>query len=543
MRSHSSVIALMAYAVVVCAFFAPLLAHLGSTILADDAFLLPGNSDAFNFLWTYWWIQKAVALGHPLLWCDWVLPPTGADLRFHTHIILPSIATYPIAKVVGTVAAYNLTILSLLVGAAFSAFLFLRRTLIVSPQAAWVAGALFGFSPYFVFKVHAHPNLVGACFWVPALAVLLDSYASSRFTARRAFVFALSLWAVYWTSLLEFAMLLIIIAAAVIIAEAERLWRRERAFWKGKSWFVVLGLAGSISLLPLIRAGGVSDTLTVPMYGVGIHYLIGFPKLSALSVLKTSELSEYWGVYLPASLAIPGLVGMWQLWKQPTPRRGLLTLTALLCLSLLLTINPFGACSSALRLLPIARGIRVMPRFLPFALLFLTVFAAVGIDSLARRMTTMRRRQMVLAITAAFFVFSVEYLPLRSHPSNVPSLDTPKLRQDQFVLIVPATGYGLHLTQDDTYQISLDTRVVRLSYLAREDPTAKTLRQERYPHVYGHAGFDINDAQCKRELKDLNVGYVFYESSTTSPTVASVPRVPTSSGTLLYVSALLQSSQ
>ena len=43
-------------------FFLPLLARLHEAILADDIFIRPGQSDAYNFLWGYWWVQKAVSL-------------------------------------------------------------------------------------------------------------------------------------------------------------------------------------------------------------------------------------------------------------------------------------------------------------------------------------------------------------------------------------------------------------------------------------------------------------------------------------------------
>ncbi|PYQ02617.1 MAG: hypothetical protein DMF83_23140 [Acidobacteria bacterium] len=184
-------------------FFLPLLARLHEAILADDIFIRPGQSDAYNFLWGYWWVQKAASLGTSPLHCSWVLPPNGADLRLHTLALLPALISYPLGRVLGTVAAYNLTVLGLLVGGALAAQWTFRRALGLSPPAAFAAGALFGFSPYFVYKAHAQLHLVGAAFWAGALGQIATAYARHDFGWRRGVLLALFVWATFWSSLAE----------------------------------------------------------------------------------------------------------------------------------------------------------------------------------------------------------------------------------------------------------------------------------------------------------------------------------------------------
>ena len=68
---------LVAFIVLSVLIFHPLVAKISTHILADDVFIRPGQSDAFNFFWTYWWIQKALSLWNNIYYCTWVFPPNG----------------------------------------------------------------------------------------------------------------------------------------------------------------------------------------------------------------------------------------------------------------------------------------------------------------------------------------------------------------------------------------------------------------------------------------------------------------------------------
>ena len=196
-REHQNLAAFIIMAAVAVLFFHPLLARISTHILTDGAFIPDGFSDAYNFLWSYWWFQKAFASGKNLFLCDWIYPPDGENLLFHTHIFLPSILSIPISRVIGTIPAFNLTILTMLVLAAFSYYLFVRNTFGTSFYAAVVAGLMFGFSPYFLFKAHSHLNLVGACFWGSCLGILIHAYVRNAFSIRAAIACSLFFWATF----------------------------------------------------------------------------------------------------------------------------------------------------------------------------------------------------------------------------------------------------------------------------------------------------------------------------------------------------------
>ena len=118
------------------------------------------------------------------LHCQWVLPPTGANLLFHSTSILPTFLTLPLSESFGVVVGYNLMIILMILGNALMYYYFLAKTLDISRGSAFGCGFLFGFSPYFIFKAHSHINLIGGFFWGGCLAILLHCYLKDRFTPR-----------------------------------------------------------------------------------------------------------------------------------------------------------------------------------------------------------------------------------------------------------------------------------------------------------------------------------------------------------------------
>jgi hypothetical protein len=125
-RGHLA--AALVLALVAGLLLAPLL-RVGSThILTDEFQAGPGRSDAFTFLWGQWWVHTALSAGRSPFSCDRVFPPEGADVRFHSILWAPALASWPVAALFGEVPAYNATIAALLLGAAIVMYLCLRIT-------------------------------------------------------------------------------------------------------------------------------------------------------------------------------------------------------------------------------------------------------------------------------------------------------------------------------------------------------------------------------------------------------------------------------
>jgi hypothetical protein len=485
-------------------FFLPLLARLHDAILANDIFIRPGHSDAYNFLWGYWWVQKAVSLRVSPLHCSWVLPPNGADLRLHTLPLLPALISYPLGRVLGTVAAYNLTILGLLAGGALAAQWTFRRALGLSPAAAFAAGALFGFSPYFVYQAHAHLHLVGSVFWVGALGQIATAYARHDFSWRRGALLALFVWSTFWSSLTEFTMLAIVGGALAVLYELEP--PAGRPSWIERLRLVLPGLTGAISLVPVLQGG--TDHVSVALYhGLRLRNFLRFPPLSALSPPGVAFVPEFGGMYLPLALAIPAALG---LLLASRSRRDLLPFAAAAGVAALLTLNAFHVPSGVLRSLPLGQGFRVFARFYPFFLFFAAGLAGLALERLWR---WPRRPVAALAAVLLAAAFVAEYRPARLDPSPVRRLTLSatlqsELDRSRFLLVVPRRDYrNVH----DTWAVRLDMRSVHLSFVGREIGAERGLRESLFPHVYLEPPRP-QDPVFLSELRQLDVGYLLFES-------------------------------
>jgi hypothetical protein len=510
-----AVAALAGYAGLAVVFFFPLLRRLTTHILADDIFIRPGESDAFNFLWGYWWIQKAVATGQSIFQCNWVLPPAGANLVFHTHSLLPTLLTYPLGRSVGTVAGYNLMVVLLIALGAWSYFLFLRRGLSISWGTAFVVGACFGFSPYFVFKTHAHINLIGACFWATALGVLVTSYLDGRFGWRRGVVFAVFFWATFWSSFVEFFLLAIVAVLAVAVFEACRATGARRPVAERLRFFLP-AVAGVVSLAVFRAAPDLAAVNIALADALTWNDLLAFPRLSVFAQLWTTPVYEHWGTYVPVSVALLAIIGAGR-WIR-LRERAVLPLLLLALLALVLTFDVGRGPSTLIRALPMGGGQRVFARFFPFFLFFLAIFAAVGLDALWNAPPTAEARAAAgprrLRGAAVFLclVAAVELVPYRMQPSPVKQLpmteqQRAQLDRGRFVLVIP---HGPYLQLHDTYQIALDLPCVNLSYVAREPPAVFVDRMTRFPMTYGRAPV-TSLAALDAEFAALNVGYLLVE--------------------------------
>lgn len=486
-------------------FFAPLLAQLDTAILADDIFTRPGHSDAFNFLWGYWWVQKAMALGISPFHCDWILPPNGADLRLHTMPLLAAAATWPLRAGLGPVAAYNLAVLALIVGGALAAQWSLRRALGLSWPAAFAAGALFGFAPYFVYKAHSHLHLIGAACWAAALGQILVAYLHRDFHWRRGLALAAAVWATLWSSLLEFTMLGLVALMLVALLEAAPPAGRPTVGERAR--LLLPTLLGAVSLVPFLRGG--SEHVAVGLYQtVRWPTLFRFPPLSTLAPAGVSFAPEFGGMYLPLTLAVPAAIGAVLAWRGRHPAWRPLVGMALVTLAL--TFDVLHGPSGALRALPLGSGIRVLARFFPFFLFFAAALAGLALERLLR--AAPRRAPAAAALVLGLAVCLAEYAPARLSPSPVRRLALPddlELDRRRFLLVVPRREYrSLH----DTWAVSLGMRSVKLSFVGREVGSERTLRERAFPRVYAER-VALDDPATLQELRALGVGYVLLESN------------------------------
>jgi hypothetical protein len=423
-------------------------------------------------------------------------------------VVLPTLLTIPLGGLWGPIAGYISMIILMVSAAAAVYYCFIRHTFLLPAKSAFVAGAFFGFSPFFVFKTHAHPNLIGGAFWGGCIAVVVHAYVHDKFGRRRGLLFGLCLWATFWTSFVEFFELLIVIAAVVIAFELYAAFRRTHHSPGERIAFFAMSLPGLASLAAFANAPSAGAVDIAPFANIRLSDLIIPPRLSYFgNAFKVSEY-EYWGSHLPLVFVILFIVGLLCTRRYQLLRSSLFPIVVLAVLTAIIIINPHNVPLDVIRRVPLGNGFRVAARFLPFFYFFLLIPAAFGIDHLIR----VRRAWWAGSILVSLSVLAaVELYPAKLRPSAVKMFEVPNdVARDGargvFTLIIPR---GVYTNVLDTYQISMNVPIVHLSYLAREDPKSSAIRRKRFPKLYPNP--TKLSGRVLSQMRDAGVRYVLFE--------------------------------
>ena len=116
------------------------------------------GGDQFNTVWFLRWVPFALTHGHNPLFTTFGNYPFGVNLLVNTSVPLLGLLGTPITLAFGPIATYNLLLTLGLAGSATAAYALARRW--VRRPAAWVAGLVYGFSPYEIAQNYGgHLNL------------------------------------------------------------------------------------------------------------------------------------------------------------------------------------------------------------------------------------------------------------------------------------------------------------------------------------------------------------------------------------------------
>jgi hypothetical protein len=204
-----------------------------------------GGGDPFFFSWFIQWFPYAVSHGWNPLFTTHLDYPDGVNLMWNTSIALPSLVVAPVTLAAGPIVAYNLLAT---LGPALSAWCgYLARARYVrSRLAAFVGGALYGFSPFMISQSLGHVHLTMA--WAPPLILLILHEVLVR--RQRSLWIGVALGALGAAQLMtgEEVLAIASVAAAIGLAVAGLL-HREALWSRLRPAVPVLGLAAGVFLL------------------------------------------------------------------------------------------------------------------------------------------------------------------------------------------------------------------------------------------------------------------------------------------------------
>lgn len=148
-------IVLASYVCIAIAFAWPLPLHLNTA--------LPGpiSEDTGVYVWNLWVFRHQIVAHHQLPFSTLEImslaPPV--PLALHNYTAAADLVAFPLLPLLGTVRTFNVLIIASGVLSAFVMFLYARRVT-RDASGAWLAGVLFGFSPFMSARTSEHFSLV-----------------------------------------------------------------------------------------------------------------------------------------------------------------------------------------------------------------------------------------------------------------------------------------------------------------------------------------------------------------------------------------------
>ena len=355
------------------------------------------TGDLDQMAWYLAWTPHALLHWQNLFATNWLNYPEGVNLAQNTSVPLLGLVMAPVTLTAGPVASVNLLLWIAFPVSAFSMYMVVRR-LTGCDVAAFVAGALYGFSPYVVTQGLDHLNL--AFVPLPPL-ILLCAYETIRPGVERPLRWGAALGGLvvaqfFISSEIAATTLLTLILSAVVLGLARRdalmpTFRRSARGFAVAAAIVVAGCAYPTWMMvagPYRYRGpayphGFSDDLLSTIAPTTLqrfapHHLA---KMDALHLLSgnLSENGAYLGI--PLILLLVVLLGLsWRdLWMRFAA--GMACLMTVLSFGPHLVVHnhvtPIPLPWDVLRHLPFANNV-IVARFSLYTDLFVALMVGIG---------------------------------------------------------------------------------------------------------------------------------------------------------------------
>ncbi|HIP72594.1 MAG TPA: hypothetical protein EYH05_14510, partial [Anaerolineae bacterium] len=159
-KHRVNILAFLFYLILTIIAAWPVISNLNGVIIGQD-------NDVYNNIWVDWWTLKALTDPQLSLWqTNYILYPQGANLIYHSFSHLTTLVSLSLRPFLGSLPAYNITMLINIVLAGFSMFQ-LARYITKSTTAGLLAGIVFAFNSHNIYQT-AHPVLAAVwCFpWI-----------------------------------------------------------------------------------------------------------------------------------------------------------------------------------------------------------------------------------------------------------------------------------------------------------------------------------------------------------------------------------------
>ncbi len=428
--------------VLCCLFFTyPLVLDINGSIPSDTRYFGNYHGDTFMFYWNMWWFKTALLdLFSSPFYCTYAYYPMGVTLIFHTTVPFFSIISVIPGLLIGLTMTYNLIFLGCLFLAAYGAYL-LADLLLDNEWIAFIAGVIYGFNPYLLYRGTCHLNMAVA-FTIPFFLYFLLRALSMDDMLRGAnpalqspyrrmllamycgcFAFIASLTSYYYFFFIQ----LLLIYTLFYLGFS----RSGRSILHHASYtIVIIELIGAAGIAPLVS----KMLATIERYGNFVDVklaagadLLGLfipsalhPFFGSLSLQMLEKDKESFSIYIGWVVIALIAIGILKMRRTEMVRYfGIMGLASLILLVgpaprfagqnyLEYIPFPFRVIMSA----PILSAIRVSARFMAVLMLVASMLAALGmVWIMTSRGVKGKRLARLLPLLILFFIV-FEYLPI-----------------------------------------------------------------------------------------------------------------------------------
>lgn len=288
--NNSHIRALLAYGALALVFTWPLALHMSTHLTGSP------EGDTGVYVWNQWVFQYEVLARHANpYFTDRILALTGpANLTLNNYTTFANLLALPLVRAIGVVATFNLVYLLMTVLSGYAMFLLARSMTHGADYEAWVAGALFAWSPMLATRGMGHFSLVAAAS-LPLFVLLLDRVNRHR-RLRDAVALGLILDLALWSDVYYIVYCAILAAAyagwQIVQVEHRPVAGRDRQM----RWHVLNAAVLCVSALVvvlLITGGGV-----ITILGLRISIRELYTPALLLSILVILRLARRWRISL-----------------------------------------------------------------------------------------------------------------------------------------------------------------------------------------------------------------------------------------------------
>jgi hypothetical protein len=299
---RASLLVLLAYFLLTGVMTWPAILHVNDAIPGD-------GFDGWQNYWNLWWVKQALLVERTNpFFTDYLYPPHGVSLLFHTLNIFNGLWTLPVQLNFGLAVAYHSVVFLSFGLAGYGAYLLSLYTLThLFPSAAnlrlaaFAGGAVFTMSPFHLAHLLGHMqvfSMIWPPFYVLWLLRTLDarSAAPTASSSRQWRDAGLSLLFLVLASLVDWyhTLYLLIFTGLALLWT---LWRRRDASWAmllRPVWPVLaIGLAFSLLLSPLLLPM-IRDASARADLETGLFQNISL-SADLLAFITPSEMHPLWG--------------------------------------------------------------------------------------------------------------------------------------------------------------------------------------------------------------------------------------------------------